>query len=322
MLLLGTTGWAVLAVYYTDLAGGSPRAIPAGVYAAAALACVIFIRPRRYGALACFAMFAMAVLWFFSRTPSNNRDWRPETASLPSAEIVGDRVTIHNVRNFDYKTETDFAPRWETRTYDLSKLRTVDAMLVYWGSPAIAHAMVSFGFDGDQYLAVSIEARMQQSESYSTVQGFFRQFELVYIFSDERDVIRLRTNYRHEDVYLYRSTFTPEQARELLLGYLEHANQLAREPQFYNAATSNCATNVLENAKSVNLPAHMSWKILFSGYAAEQMYANHRIDTSLPYEELVARSHVNDAANKADQDPNFSLRIREGLPMPTAVQPN
>ena len=322
LVLLGTMGWSVLAIYFSGTAGRSPRAIMAWVFAVVVVASLLFIRPRRYGVLACFGLFVVVVLWFFSLKPSNDRDWAPDVAAIPSAEISGDRITVHNIRNFDYRTETDFTPRWEDRTYDLSKLRSVDFMLVYWGSPAIAHAMVSFGFEPDQYLAVSIEARREKSQTYSAIQGFFRQFGLVYIFADERDVVRLRTNYRHEDVYLYRSAMPPFQAKELLLSYVEQANSLARDPEFYNALTSNCATNVLENAKAGHLPTQMSWRILLSGYAAQQLYNNHRIDTSMPFDQLVAKSHVNAAANKADQDPEFSRLIRVGLPIPagTVVQ--
>jgi hypothetical protein len=316
LTLIGILGWSVLAVYFSGTAGRSPRGIFALIFAVAFIASLVFIRPRKYGVCACFGLFAIVLLWFFSIKPSNDREWAPDNAAIPTSEIKGDQLTIHNIRNFDYRSQTDFTPRWEDRTYDLSKLRTADIMQVFWGSKAIAHAMVSFGFEGDQYLAVSIEARKQKTQSYSAIQGFFRQFELIYIFSDERDVVRLRTNYRHEDVYLYRSTLSSNQAKELLLSYLEKANALAREPQFYNALTSNCATNVLQNAKAGNLPTQMSWRILLDGYAAKQLYNNRRIDTSLPFDELIARSYVNAAANKADQDPDFSRKIRIGLPNP------
>ncbi len=314
--LLGITFWCALAIYFSGLNGRSPRPILAALFVLAMAASLIFIRPRRYGVFACFGLFLIVLTWYFSITPSNDRDWAPDVASIPSAEIVGDRLTIHNVRNFDYRSETDYTPRWEDRTYDLSKLRTVDVMLVYWGSPAIAHAMVSFGFEGDQYLAVSIEARREKTEYYSAIQGFFRQYELIYIFADERDVVRLRTNYRHEDVYLYRTTAPPADARALLESYLDRANALARSPEFYNALTSNCATNILGHARSANLPSQMSWRVLLSGYLPWQLYTNHRINTSLPFEELVAKSHVNAVANQADKDPEFSKTIRAALPMP------
>jgi hypothetical protein len=223
---------------------------------------------------------------------------------------------MRNVRNFDYRTETDFTPRYEDRTYDLRRLDRVDLVAVYWMGPAIAHLFLSFGF-GDDYLAVSIEARKERGEGYSSLGGFFRQYELIYVVADERDVIRLRTNYRRdppEDVYIYRAQGPPENARLVFLDYVRSINELAQRPAFYNTLTSNC-TNVIYTHASVN-PGHVpfSWKILLSGYAPEYIYDRGRLDRSLPFEELRRRSLVNAAAQAADQAPDFSRRIRAALP--------
>ncbi|MBC8105169.1 MAG: DUF4105 domain-containing protein, partial [Anaerolineae bacterium] len=224
------------------------------------------------------------------------------------------------VRNFDWRSETDYTPRWEDRTYDLSKLRSADLMLVYWGSPAIAHAMVSFEFDGDQHLAVSIETRKEKTESYSAVQGFFRQYEILYVFADERDIVRVRTHFRNEDVYLYHTNITPDHAKALFMTYARHANRLAETPDWYNAFTSNCATNVVANLRESNPSsiARVNWEILLSGYAGRKAYRNGRLYTGMPFEELQARSHVNAIAHTADNDPNFARAIRVGLPRPDA----
>jgi hypothetical protein len=322
LLIIGTTAWAALALYYADTrpgAGGRPILAIAFLLAAAAL--TIFVRPRRWGLAGFAALFALVLVWFlFLLKPSNDRQWLDEVARTPQAIIDGDRLTVRNVRNFDYRSEDDFTPRWEDRTYDLARLRTADFMLVYWGSKTIAHAIVSFEFarpgkDND-YLAISIETRKEKGESYSAVQGFFRQYELIYVFADERDVVRLRTNYRNEDVYLYRTKITPDHARELLLSYARHADSLHEKPQFYNALTSNCLTNVLDLANEQRGPGAqgLSWEIIFSGYAARRMYRNGHLDTSLPFEQLEARSRVNDAAHTADRSPHFSTIIRAGLP--------
>jgi hypothetical protein len=182
--------------------------------------------------------------------------------------------------------------------------------------PAIAHTMLSFGF-GDEHLAISIEVRKEKTESYSSLAGFFRQYELVYVVADERDVIRLRTNYRKdppEDVYVYRATGSIENGRRILLDYLRDVNELREHPRFYNTLTTNCTTMILAHA-TVN-PGHVpwSWKILLSGYTPEYLYEMGRLDRSLPFEELRRRSHVNPAAQAADQAPDFSQRIRAGLP--------
>ena len=319
VVLLGITTWAMLALYYADLSGGgTPRRVTTAIFAIVAIATVIFVRPRRYGVAILLLMFGAVLTWFLLLKPSNTRDWLPDVAEVVSVEITGDRMTVHNVRNFDYRSETDYTPRWEDRTYDLNTIRGVDLMLVYWGSPSIAHAMVSFEFEGDQHLAVSIETRKEKSESYSAVQGFFRQYELYYVFADERDVVRVRTHFRNEDVYLYHTNVSPAHAKALLLTYAQHANALAKRPQFYNALTSNCATNVVAHLRESNPStlARVNWEILLSGHAARRAYRNGRLDTSMPFDELQARSHINAAARAADNDPNFAKAIRIGLPRP------
>lgn len=317
LVMLGMLSWAVLTVYYADTHTG-PRPIRGVLFAIASIV-VLFIRPRRYGLVTFALLFLIVLGWFFSLKSSNDRDWAPEVARVSWTEIDGDRLTVHNVRNFNYRSETDFTPRWEDRTYDLSKLRSGDMMLVYWGSKAIAHGMVSFGFDDGQYLAISVETRKEEGEAYSAVQGFFRQYELIYIFADERDVIRLRTNFRHEDVYLYHVGLAPDQLRKLLLSYIKSANSLKDQPEFYNALTSNCVTSILPHARDAGMPGTMSWDIVFSGYGARQAYRNGYLDTDLPFETLEARSQVNAAANAADNSPDFSKLIRAGLPNPAKV---
>jgi hypothetical protein len=263
----------------------------------------------------CF-LFLGVLVWYLRLRPSNDRDWGADVARVPSIDIDGDRMTVHNLRNFDYRSETDFTPVWEDRTYDLSKLRGVDFMLVYWGSKAIAHGMISFAFEGDDCLDVSIETRKEKHESYSALEGFFRQYELIYVFADERDVVRLRTNFRHEDVYLYRTNITAADARKILTDYVRRANALAKEPQFYNALTSNCVTNVVYSIRSINPAASITWETLLSGYAARKAYRNGRLDRRLPFEQLEARSRVNDVAIAAKSDRDFSKVIRIGLPTP------
>ncbi|HSI34239.1 MAG: DUF4105 domain-containing protein [Phycisphaerae bacterium] len=315
LVALGTTGWAGLAVYFADTHTG-PRPFAAAVVVLLMTAAAVLVRPRLFGAVAFMALFGTVLAWFFSLSPSNDRDWAPDVARVPTTTLDGDHLTIRNVRNFDYRSETDFTPAWEDRTYDLSKVRRVDLLLVHWGSKALAHAMVSFEFADGQVLCVSIETRKERHEAYSAVEGFFRQYELIYIFGDERDLVRLRTTFRKEQVYLYRTTLSPAQARAALLSNARAADALAARPEFYNALTSNCATNVLNHARSAWLPGELSWEILLSGYAARKAHRNGHLDASMPFEQLEARSLVNDAAVDADNDPRFSSLIRAGLPTP------
>lgn len=316
VLLTFMLAWAALAVYCADTHAG-PRRTAAALYVVAAVAAVVIVRPRRVGLAVFVALFVTVLGWFLSRAASNDRDWADECARVAYAEIDGDRVTLRNVRNFAYRTETDFTPRWEDRGYDLRTVERADLFLVHWGSPHIAHVMVSFEFDDGRHLCVSIEARKERTESYSAVGGFFRQFELIYVFADERDVVRLRTNYRTgEDVYLYQTDLSPAQARAALESYLGAANSLAAAPRFYNALTSNCATNVLEHARRGGGVAPLTADVLLGGHADRQAYRNGRLDGSIAFDELKRRSLINPVARAADGDPNFSRSIRAGLPDP------
>ncbi|RPH75548.1 MAG: DUF4105 domain-containing protein [Candidatus Rokuibacteriota bacterium] len=318
VVVAGMTAWGAGAIYYAPVPGPTARAALALAFAVGT-ALAFLVLPRRRRTLVGFAvLFALLVVAWRQIPASNDRDWQPEVAVAPWATIDGDRVTIHGVRNFDYRTETDFVPRWEDRTYDLRTLDSVDLVAVYWGSPAIAHIMLSFGFAGRDHLAVSIETRKERGESYSTLAGFFRQYELVYIVADERDVIGVRTTYREprEDVYVYRVRGPLANARRVFLDYLKSMNELRARPQHYNTLTTNCTTGVLLHSRVNPESPPFSWKILLSGYVPEYLYGLGRLDRSRPFAELQRISRVNERASAADRDPAFSQRIREGLPLP------
>jgi hypothetical protein len=292
---------------------------PAAVTFALLTVLAFLFLPRR-GRTAIVAAVAFAVLagLFFRIPASNHRDWQPEVANLPYATINGDLITIHNIRNFAYRSEADFDPRWESRTYDLSKLDSADVIAVYWAGKAIAHVMVSFGFAGKDYLAVSIETRKEKGESYSTLAGFFRQYELYYVVADERDVIGVRATYRQpqEDVYVYRTNAPIENIRRVFLDYIKSMNDLRDRPSYYNTLTTNCTTSILFHTRMNPESPPMSWKVLLSGYVPDYLYDLGRIDTSRPFAELEKLSLVNARAHAADRDPAFSQRIRVGLPNP------
>jgi hypothetical protein len=239
-------------------------------------------------------------------------------AVLPTATVKGHLVEIRNVRNFDYRTETDFTPRYYDRTYDLDKLRSVDLMLVTWGIPAVAHIVVSFGFSDDQYVAFSIEMRPEKDEIRSMTRSFFRKYELIYVVADERDVIRLRTNYRKppEQVHIYRTRLPTEHQRDLFLSYVSKVDQLSRTPEWYNALQDNCTTGVLDRTKTYGGRGRYNWRILVPGYVAEYAYDLGMLDGRMPFSELSQRCAVNAKAEAADKDADFSRRIREGVPLP------
>jgi hypothetical protein len=322
LLITGMTLWGVGVLYYSPLLTEAWRPYGAGVYAGLTILAFIFLPRRGRTALAALVVFAILVVLFLRIPASNDRDWQPEVAMTPYATINGDIITIHNVRNFDYRTETDFTPHWETRTYDLKKLNGADVIAVYWAGKAIAHIMVSFDFGGKDHLAVSIETRKEKGESYSTLAGFFRQYELYYVVADERDVIRVRTTYRQpqEDVYVYRTRAPLRNVRRVFLDYVRSMNEMRVRPTYYNTLTTNCTTSIAFHTRMNPESPPMSWKILLSGYVPDYLYELGRIDTSRPFAELEKISRVNERAHAADKDPAFSQRIREGLPIPRPWQ--
>jgi hypothetical protein len=319
LVLAGATGWGALALYY--LAPGSEGVRTALAWSFAALGLVTLAglavrRLRWWAALGFVVAFGLVLVVWGSTTPSNDRDWVPEVAVLPYATIDGDRVTVHNIRNFDYRTETDFTPAYYDRTFDLRRLDRVDLVAVYWMGPAIAHLFLTFGF-GEEHLAISIEVRKNRTKPYATLPGIFRQYELVYIVADERDVIRVRTNYRKdppEEVYLFRVVGDLANGRRVFLDYMRDLNALREHPRFYNTLTTNCTTMILAHAAVNPGSIPYSWKVLLSGYAPEYAYDMGRLDRSLPFDELKRRAHINAVAQAADKAPDFSQRIRAGFP--------
>ena len=317
LLTAATGGWGILALIFSGPPSYEARFILASIFGAASLTVLIALgfRRWRWRALTGYlALFALLIVWWHGIEPSNKRDWQADVAVLPYAEIEGDVVTVHNIRNFDYRSETDYTPAYYDKRLDLRKLEGADLVAVYWMGPAVAHIFVSFAFAGGDHLAISIETRKEKGEGYSTLKGFFRQYELYYVVADERDVIRLRTNYRNdppEDVYIYRAQGPLENVRRVFLEYMAKINSLKSHPEFYNTLTTNCTTAIWHHTL-VN-PEHLpfSWKILASGYVPEYAYEAGRLDTSLPFSQLKRRAHINARAKAADGAADFSRLIRE-----------
>ena len=310
------TAWAALAVYWSDIPGQTLRLILAAGVVLATLAAFGLTRRRGRTLLVFLAAFACFVLWWSSIKPANDRDWQPDVAVLPYADVSGDRVTVYNIRNCDYRSETDYTPRYYDKTFDLAQLDSVDLVAVYWMGDAIAHVMLSFGFAGQDYLCFSIETRKERGEDYSSLKGFFKQYEIVTVAADERDLIRLRTEYRRppEDVYLYRTRLKPDVARKLFLEYVKEMNRLRQTPEFYNTLTTNCTTNIVRHFRAFGDLVGYNWKILFSGYAPLYAYELGGLDDTLPFAALRAKSLINPVVHEAGAGPDFSQRIRAGLP--------
>ncbi|MFL6515587.1 MAG: DUF4105 domain-containing protein [Chthoniobacterales bacterium] len=306
--------WAAGALYF-DFPVAALRRPAAIIFLLVILGGVIFVPTGIQKLAAVLVCLAAVTVWWLSLKPSNDRPWQPDVVQTAWAEMNGDQITLHNVRNCDYRTETDYTAQWETRQIRLSQITGVDLAVDYWGSPYIAHPIASFQFTDAPPICFSIETRKEVGETYSAVGGLYRQYELIYICADERDVLRVRTNYRKaEDVYLYRISASPEKARERFVQYLTTLNSLRDRPRWYNAATTNCTTSIrAQNPTNQRIP--WDWRILFNGKGDEMLYERHAIATGgLSFPELKQRSLINDAAHRADQDLDFSRRIREGLP--------
>ena len=317
-IVIACTLWGFAAILFGDSHSGEVQLYLASLFAAFGAIALIGLGVsnwRKRIVIGYLSVFAVAVgWWWFSVTPSNDREWQKDAEKLAYATFAGDQITVHNIRNFAYRSEFDYQPAYYTKTFNLNKLEGVDLFSVYWMGSAIAHTILSFDFGGNNYLAISIEARKELGEGYSTIKGFFRQYELIYFVADERDVIRLRTNYRKdppEQVYRYRlQGRSIENAKHLFLRYMHKINKLNQKPAFYNTLLDNCTTAIwlLTLDSQDHIP--FSWKLLFSGYVPEYLYEQGRLDNSVPFPELKKRAHINDLAEAADQAPDFSARIR------------
>ncbi len=314
MILALLSLWAVVAIY-VDFRVATLRLPLAVIYVLAIIVILIKVKPRLWAGALCLAGFGLVLLWWLNLKPSNDGDWQADASRTAWAELDGDRVTIHNLRNCDYRTETDYSNCWADRTVDLSQLRYADLFFTTWGPKYIGHPIVSFQFGDNDHIAFSIEARYKAGQSYSALLGFFRQYELIFIAADERDVIRLRTNYRKdEQVFLYRTTVSPERARAIFLTYTDYLNKLRDHPEWYNALTRNCTTTLdTKIAADLENPQPWNYRLLLNGTLDELLYGRGRLVTNgLPFPDLKQREHINAAAQAADQSPDFSSLIRMG----------
>jgi hypothetical protein len=269
LVALGCAAWSFGALSYDLPARKTAGAV---TFALVMLAALILVRGS-WKKIACAMLGFIVVLgWWRTLKPSNDRAWQPDVARTAWAEINGDTITLRNVRNCDYRTETEYTPRWETRSVRLSQITGIDIAIDYWGSPYIAHPIASFQFADALPVCFSIETRKQVGQSYSAIGGLYRQFELIYVVADERDVIRVRTNYRKdEEIYLYHLNAKPAKARERFMDYVTSLNELHSRPRWYNAVTTNCTTSI-RTQHAVAERAPWDWRILLNGKGDEMLF--------------------------------------------------
>jgi len=312
------SAWTTAALWFRLALPEWARAVACGVVALGALATIVALfTAARWRARSLFALtFAGVIIWWSSIQPPADGDWAPDVAQQTTGTLDGDILRLSDVRDFDWKTDADFTERWSERSYDLSKLKSLDLFLSYWAGPQMAHLIMSFGFDDGQELAWSIEVRREKSGQYSPVADAFKSHTVVFLATTERDSVRLRSNVRGEDERLYRLRASPQAARTLLLQYVAEANALKRKPAFYNSITTNCTTAVVQMIRAVGGTLPLDWRLLVNGYLPGYLYDRRAVVTSIPLSELMALASIDERARAADQSPDFSRLIRVGVPSP------
>ncbi|MGL4727464.1 MAG: DUF4105 domain-containing protein [Bosea sp. (in: a-proteobacteria)] len=312
--------WGAGALIYQLPFGGVLPKIGGGLFALIILAGIGGLwkgqwRPARVALVASLGL----LIWWGTILPRHDRDWIPELARLPEVEIAGERMSVSNLRNFRWRSETSFDERWETRAFDLAKLEAADVALSYWSGENIAHLIVSFVFADQPPLALSIEVRREKGEAWSAIAGFFKATELAYVAADERDLIGLRTHARGEDVRLFQLRATKQQARDVLMAYVADINDVAKTPRWYDTLTVNCTTLAYSLARasagSWGFAIPLDYRLLMTGRLPAYLQSLGALRADMPLAELVSRSHVSERAKTISlDDPAFSAKIRESLP--------
>jgi hypothetical protein len=316
-LVMGVvSAWGALALWYKAPGGRGWKSSLSALWVAFSVLCLaaVWAGWLAFGISPFAAAFAALLMWWRSLAPSNDRDWADDVARVTHATIEGNRATLHYVRNFEWRTATDYTQRWETRNYDLDRLVSLDMIMSYWSGHAIAHTLISFGFADGEHVVFSVEVRRERTEEFSEIGGFFKEFELSVIAADERDIVRLRTNVRLERTYLYRLRIGPSAIRSLFLAYIDEANRLVNEPRFYHTLSGNCTILVYKMLRRIIGPLPLSYRLWLSGYMPEYVYSVGGLDRRYPLEELRRLGYISERARNADRSTTFSEDIRRGIP--------
>ncbi|WEN14796.1 DUF4105 domain-containing protein [Rhodanobacter sp. AS-Z3] len=290
---LGSVSWSLLVIALVGIAIYRHSWLPLGIY---------------------LLLYALLLLWWGRIAPTNRRDWADDVSRPLTGRVEGNQIVLDNVRNFTWRSNVDYDAHWETRRYDLDHIASADAVLSYWSSKAIAHAMISFGFDDGSHVVFSVEIRRKRDQQYSPIGGFFKQFETTLVAADENDIIRVRTNVRGEDDYLYPLRMQLPAMRALFLSYVRAANQLAATPAFYNTISSNCTTLVYHMARQIEPGMRWDIRLLLTGYLPEYLHKLGAVDRSVPLALLRKRCRITEQARRTQPTENFSQAIRQPPP--------
>ena len=312
--------WSSLAITFGDVSGQSTRWALGSSFGIAFIAMFFCLPKRILTTILLFIAFGAVFYWWTNLKPSHDRTWSDLTAVLPRVKIEGDTATVRSIRNFEYETASEFLPQYRDKTYDLTKLTSLDLIISYWGDGQhTAHSMLSFGFEDKEYLCVSVEARAEKDEEYSGIAGLFRKYELIYVLGDEADLIGSRTGVRREQVYLYPTNTRKADIRKLFEKIMARVNQIAEKPEFYNTFTDNCTTCLAHSGESIVPPNSFDYRLLLNGYADEMAFENGWIkaDENEPFHKVRDRHHINKYIRDEFDIAHYSRRIRPHiLPQP------
>lgn len=319
--------WLCLALWYQQPLGNIFSRVIIAIWVLFTLSLIGFyinghIVSRRTDILLYGFVFACGLLWYFSLEARQDRDWNPEVAKQLHYEKQGDMVTLHNVRNFNWRSNEDYDIHWESRTVDLNKITGLNVIASYWMGPKIAHTLVSFDFADQEPLVFSIEIRKEKNEEFSAFGGFFRKYELSLIASDEKDLIYTRSNIRNEQVYLFPVKMPVAERKALFIEYLNKADELHDEAKWYNTLTSNCTTLVFDMVQAINtrqLPK--DYRLFASGYLPNYLDDLKAINQNYSLKEWYRLAHINPrteqyAQQKDQSSKYFSKIIRLDIPKP------
>jgi len=301
--------WGAIVIYFGGN-GGKWRVVFATGFLVLSVAAWIQTGRLKTRARACWVIvLAIVAGWFLAIRPSHARNWKREVSVLPRIMFEGDRARITGLRDFHYRSRDDFDAGHKDREVELSHLVGVDLLISYWDDGPMAHTFLSFTFDNADPICISIEARPEEGEAFAALPALFKRFELIYVVGSERDIVRVRTNHRNEQVYLYSIKISTEAARRLFLVYAKQINRLADEPEFYHLLRNSCTANIVRNARAAGHTTAFDGRFILNGLVDQYLYETKLIDTSLPFEETRIRARITEAAQSATLE-NFSKSIR------------
>lgn len=316
LLALGVTTWSSLSLWYRapgpELARGT---LALGFALAGLVSCYGILRGRRRAALVLILLFALDLAWWSTIRPPAVADWADDVSRQVTGTITGDRLVLEDVRDFEWRSDTDYTQRWTAREYNLKDVRTLDLFMSYWAGPEMAHMIFSFGFSDGRYLAWSVEVRRRKGGEFSPIADLFKSNPLVMVASEERDVIGVRSNVRGENVQLFRLNTSPEITRDILLAYVAQSNDLARTPRFYHSLMTNCTMSIFALIKSLGISIPLDWRLVVNGYLPDYAYEIGVLDRRRPLSQIRDLAQISAHAKMASPD-EFSSAIRIGVPNP------